>query len=218
MRYQPSVFVVDPDPTTCESIRKLTRLMNLNCETFPSAQEFVNAAWERPGFVILEVGIPDVNGLILMEQIIASDAPMPVSFLTSCSSVSLAVRAMRAGALNFVEKPFQDETMWDSIREGVALAAERCEAWRRKRQIKRQISQLRDRDLEMLELIARGISKRDMAKALEVCVRTVELRRRELLRKLDLESYLDLIHFAVRAVNGNGSGRGVFSQAPEQIV
>ena len=204
MANEPTVFVVDADEATRDALRDLARTMNLACETYGSGQEFLDAyAPSRPGCVVLEVRVPDVNGLEIQERLAAQRALIPLVFVTAESTVSLAVRAMRAGALHFLVKPFREDELWDVIRESILLDAKRRHVVAERAKIERQLAELTSEEQQLVKLIADGKSKQTIASEVGVCVRTVELRRNRAMTKLGLGSLRELELFALTAGNGH---------------
>jgi FixJ family two-component response regulator len=199
-REDATVFVVDADPATCDAIRNLVDTMNLRCEVFDSGLAFLEGdAASRPGCVILEIRIPGISGLEIQERLVQQGTTLPVIFLTTQATVSMAVRAMRAGAIHFLEKPFREHELWDTIREAVQIDFARRDSLAQRHRYRLPLTQLTAKERRMLEMIACGHSKKDMAEELEVCLRTVELRRNQLMKKLGCNSLLDLMHFAIAA-------------------
>jgi FixJ family two-component response regulator len=202
----PCVSLVDPDKATQQSVRAVVETMNLECKVFASGRDFLESeVYLRPGCVLLEVRIPAVNGLQIQGTLSELGMPLSTVFLTSHGTISIAVRAMQNGAVHFLEKPFREHELWDTIQEAVALDAQRREAYRQRQECDQRLGKLTEKELWVLEMVAEGRSTRAMAGRMDVCVRTVELRRRQLMKKLGLKSIVELVHFALVAMNGNSS-------------
>jgi FixJ family two-component response regulator len=204
----PTVFVVDPDSGVRDAVRDLAHLMNLRCETFASGEAFL-ATKESfgPGCVVLEVRIPGISGLEVQEQLNGSLPHLTRIFLTGHATVSMAVRAMRAGASHFLEKPFREHELWDAIQEAIAISRGRCQEQFRTHELRERLAQLTPKERQVLQLIAEGRSKRSIASELSICLRTVEIRRSQLMRKLGVASLAELIRFGVHAGGGEGQLR-----------
>jgi len=204
MDNKPTVFVVDADGVVCDSIGNLAHTMNLQCETYASGWEFLEAYDpDRPGCLVLEIKIPDVNGVQIQERLSNEGSILPIIFLTNQATVSIAVRAMRCGALHVIEKPFREHELWDAVHEAVELNLKRREQASQWRELEERVSQLSVKDQAHLKMISQGESKEAMAAELGVCVRTVELRRNQLMKKLGLQTPVELIQFALAASNGH---------------
>ena len=200
---EPTVFLVDADGPTRDAVRELVHTMNLPCEAYTSGQAFLDAYVPlRAGCVVLEVRIPDVNGLEIQQRLAAQGATIPVVFLSAQAAVSIAVRAMRGGAVHFLEKPFRDHELWDTIKEAILLDAKRRRAAAEREALEGQLADLTPGQWQVLEMIAQGKSKQTMASEAGVSVRTIELRRSRLMTKLGLGSLVELVSFALTACNG----------------
>jgi len=215
MQNEAAVFVVDPDPATRDAVRSLVYTMNLQCEAYASGEAFFEAGvLARPGCAVLEVRVPGINGLDIQQQLTARGSTLPVIFLTSHATLSIAVRAMRAGAVHFLEKPFREHELWDAILEAITVDGQRRERAAQQQDCESRLSRLNVRDRWVLKMIAEGRSKKAIAEAMDVCVRTVELRRSQLMKKLELRSLSELVHFALTAAdapkeNTNGHQRSL---------
>jgi FixJ family two-component response regulator len=209
MEYEPTVFVVDPDEATRRFIEQVIANMNLPCEAFTTGRDFLEAdVLDRPGCLVLEVRIPGVNGLQIQQHAKRQRSVLPVVFLASDATISIAVRAMRDGAVNFLEKPVREHELWDTVQEAIRLSARRQAIGTRHRRCKDRLARLTERELQVLNLFAEGRSKKFIASTLRVCVRTVELRSTSLMRKLEIDSMAELVHFAVQAMDGDAGGIG----------
>jgi FixJ family two-component response regulator len=203
---EPTVFVVDPDGRTREAVCDLADMMNLRREAYPSGREFLDAyAPSRPGCVVLEVRIPGINGLEIQERLNAQGATSPVVFLTAQAGVSLAVRAMRAGAVHFLEKPFREPELWDAIQEAIRLDTRRRSAQAERNRLEGHLEQLTSTERELLAVIAEGKPKKTTASSLRVSVRTIELRQKRLMEKLGFDSSMELLRFALLTCDGHAS-------------
>jgi two-component system response regulator TtrR len=207
MSTQPTVFVVDPDGPTRDAVRNLVSSMELQCEAYDSGQEFLDRFDpSRPGCVVLEVRVPGIDGLQIQKALIERGAALPVVFLSARASVSIAVHAMRAGALHFFEKPFRDYDLWTAVQEAVQLDQERRSARLRQEEVEERLGVLTEKEHAVLEMISEGKTKKTMALELGVSVRTIEHHRTQLARKLQVHSLSGLLHFAMTLKNGNGKG------------
>ncbi len=204
MQDEPTVFIVDPEEATRVALHELASTMNLDCRGFSSGRDFLgeySPTWA--GCAVLEVKIPDVTGFEIQEHLTTLKPGLPVVFLTSHATVSIAVRAMRAGAVHFLEKPFRETEMWDTIQEAIHVDRNRRHTWLRRRQLDERLERLSSKEQRMLRLIAAGKSKHAMATELKICVRTAEVYRVKLMRKLQVGSLAELVHFALTAYDGH---------------
>jgi FixJ family two-component response regulator len=205
-----TVFIVDSDNASREKVCQIVHGMNLKHEAYSSASEFLDRYDpQRPGCAILEVRIPDANGLQLQQQLAQQPQSVPVIFLSTHASVPVVVRAIQQGAVNFLVKPADEQELWDTILQALQIDRGRRTQLAERESIQTQLGQLSQKEYDVLVLLAQEKSTRTIARELQVSLRTVEFRRAKMLEKLDLKSPLQLFHFALRALNGsatNGNG------------
>ncbi len=203
MSRQPTVFLVDPDEEFRELIKRLTTLMDLQCEVFAAGQEFL-AAFDpaRHGCVATEVKVPGINGLQIQQRLRDMGATMPVIFISSGPSVSIAVHAMRFGALHFLEKPVRENELWSVIQEAIQLDEQRRQTRRVQVESDERVGTLNEKEYAVMEMIANGLTKAAIAGELGISVRTVEHYRTQLMRKLRTNSLASLMQFALSRKNG----------------
>ena len=199
MNDAPTVFVVDDDPSFRDSLRWLLESMNLKVEAYASAEEFLRAHDPaRPGCLLLDVRMPHLSGLQLQEMLAARGASLPVIIVTGHGDVPMAVRAMKRGAVDFLEKPFSDETLLERVEEALAMdARRRREAAERDRFAKR-VATLTHREQQVLGAIMSGRANKQIAADLGISVKTVEAHRARLFKKLGASNVADAVLLAIR--------------------
>jgi FixJ family two-component response regulator len=199
---QPTVFVVDPEIATRDAVRRIACMLDLHCETCDCGREFLDAAArEGYGCAVLELKIPGMSGLQVQQRLTEQGSPLAVIFLTDKPDFSIAVHAMRAGAVHFLEKPFREYELCDTIEEAVALSRSRWEASLQKEESRALLARLTLKERQVLRLISEGHARPSIASQLGVHVRTVESRRKQLMRKLGVLSQAELVRWAL-AANG----------------
>jgi len=209
MDRQPTVFVVDSDPRIWKCLCDLSQAMGLACRTYDSGRDFLDALdASRPGCVVTEVRVTGLNGLQIQRALAAADSTLPVVFLAACATVSVAVQAMRDGAMHFLEKPFREHEMWDAIQEAIRLDAQRRRERARLQRLDTRIGRLTSAQSELLQRIAAGKTNREIAVEFGVCVRTIENRRSLLMETVDAHSLTELLRLAVYVQNGDDHGGG----------
>ncbi len=197
---KPTVFIVDDDNAMCESLRWLIESVDLQVETFPSAQDFL-AGYHRdkPGCLVLDVRMPGMSGLDLQDRLKSDGIGLPVLIVTGFGDVPMAVRAMKGGAVDFIEKPFSDQALLDRIQEAI----ERDEARRHEaRQVEAIILRYRAltaRGCEVMQLVVAGRSNKAIATSLNLSPKTVEVHRARVMSKMQAGSLAELVRMAHRA-------------------
>jgi len=206
MSFAPIVHVVDSDAASSASVRELLNAMNLRCAVHSSGEQFLEAFDPSfPGCIILEICIPEVSGLEIQRRLVDCGMTQPVIFVTRERAVSFAVRAMRCGAVHYFEKPFRENELWDAILEAVELDRKRRAAQERQRELDSRLNLLTAEERRLTDVILTGKPNREMASLLGVSLRTVELRRARVMRKLDVKSPSQLLCLLVAARTGEPS-------------
>lgn len=197
MDEKPTLFLVDEDRGTREAVSDLGRMMGLGFEAYRSARPFLEACRrDRPGCAILELVIPDLSGLEVQRKLAAQGTPLPVIFLTGHATFSLAVQAMRSGAVHVLQKPPHVHELWDAVEEAVRLDRHLRNSRARQHEIKRRMQSLTAKEREVLKGIQQGKVNTQIATELKIGVRAVEQRRSILMRKLQAKSAAQLLYYA----------------------
>ncbi len=195
---QSLVYIVDDDPDMRDSLRWLMKTVGIRAQTFASATEFLRDFTPNgPGCVILDVRMPGTSGLDLFEQLVARGEGMPVIFITAHADVPMAVRAMKSGAVEFVEKPFNRQTLLDKVQRAIKDDSERRSRMAARANLSGRFQRLTDKEREVLELIKEGRPNKEIASQLQITPRAVELRRSSLMRKLGVRSLIELLRLTI---------------------
>jgi FixJ family two-component response regulator len=195
---QSIVYIVDDDPDMRDSLRWLMKTVGLRAQTFASASEFLRDFTPNgPGCVILDVRMPGTSGLDLFEELVARGEGLPVIFITAYADVPMAVRAMKSGAVEFVEKPFNRQTLLDKVQRAIKDDTERRGRVAAREKLAARFQRLTDKEREVLELIKDGRPNKEIASRLQITPRAVELRRSSLMRKLGVRSLIELLRLTV---------------------
>jgi FixJ family two-component response regulator len=196
---EPIVFVVDDDPAVCEALSSLLRAVGLRAQTFRSAHEFVgHPRQDAPACVVLDVRLPGLSGLDLQRDLMKSGAPIPIIFLTGHGDVPMSVQAMKAGAVEFLTKPFRDQQLLDAIHE--AIARDRMERTERAERdaLRQRYESLSPREREVMAGVVDGRLNKQIAAALGITEITVKVQRARMMKKMHAESLADLIRTSER--------------------
>jgi FixJ family two-component response regulator len=194
---EPTVFIVDDDDAVRRFLSGLIASVELRVEAFASARDFLEAYEPgQPGCLVLDVRMPGMSGLELQRELADQAIDLPVIILTGHGNVQLAVHAMQAGAIDFVEKPFDNELLLDRIQRAVAENA-RAGSERIKRiEVTKRIQLLTPREREVLDLVVAGQTNKGVARHLDISEKTVEIHRANVMRKMQAKSLADLVKMA----------------------
>ena len=198
MNNEATVFLVDDDPAVLRSLTALVKVVFLRVEAFASAAEFLEAYHpDRPGCLVLDVAMPGMNGLELHRKLSEEKIELPVVFITGHGNVQMAVGAMQAGAVNFLEKPFHEQELWDSIRKALDVDQQNRRRKQRRSDVEQRLAQLTAGEREVLDMILDGKFNKEIAAELQLSVRTVEDRRSKLMQKMQAGSVAELVQLAM---------------------
>jgi len=188
------VFVVDDDEAVRDSIQELVESVGLEAEGYASALAFLDAFRpQRPGCLVLDVRMAEMSGLVLQARLNELEARIPVIVLTGHGDVPMAVQALRNGAVDFIQKPYREQALLDSINAALALDIDARRSSGAANDMEQRLSSLTDREREVLGQILSGLTSKQIARELNVSPRTVEAHRKNLLRKLDTGSVKELM-------------------------
>ena len=197
MTYQPTVFIVDDDPAVRDSLRWLLESMRLKVATFASAEDFLKFyTMHRIGCLILDVRMPGMSGLQLQQSLTKQKYALPIIFITGHGDIPMAVRAMQAGAMYFLEKPFEDQVLLDYVHEALVLDNDNQQARIRLAMIQARIANLTEREREVMELVIANHSNKEVASKLGVSIKTVEFHRSHMMEKMHATSLIELVSMA----------------------
>jgi len=194
MELEPTVFIVDDDPAMLDSLRWLVESVGLKVETFESAQAFLASySTDRLGCLVVDVRMPGMSGIELQEQLAAQRITIPIIVISGHGDVPIAVRAMRGGALDFIEKPFNDQMMLDRIQAAVKMDAEWRERRVRRQHLTELFGRLTPRETEVMNLVVQGKPNKEVAAILSRSEKTVEFHRAQVMRKMGVDSFAELV-------------------------
>jgi FixJ family two-component response regulator len=190
----PIVFVVDDDPAICEAIRRLIGSVGLRVETYGATREFLAAQRpDVPACLVLDVRLPDVSGLEFQRELADAHIQIPIIFITGHADIPMTVRAMKAGAVEFLTKPFRGQELLDAIQE--AIAKDRL-AWSERQEtadLAARFASLTSREKEVLALVVSGLLNKQIAGELGTSELTIKTHRGRVMQKMEADSLADLV-------------------------
>lgn len=191
------VFVIDDDAGVRQMISRMARSVGLRVETYASVQEFLGLYDRRQsGCLVLDVRMPGLSGLDLQERLAELEIPLPIIFITGHGDIAMGVRAMKRGALDFIEKPFQDQVLLDAIHAALARAAEMHAAARTRNEARLRLDTLTPREREVLALVVDGLANKQIAARLGTAEQTIKMHRGRLMKKMEADSLPALVRQA----------------------
>jgi FixJ family two-component response regulator len=191
---EPLVFVVDDDRSVREAIRSLIASVGLRVETFRTAQEFLSSKRpEAPACLVLDVRLPGLSGLDLQRELARSGMPIPIVFITGHGDIPMSVQAMKAGAVEFLTKPFRDQQLLDAVRQ--AIDRDQVERGHRSElaELRTRYESLTPREREVMTLVAAGLLNKQIAGELGISEITVKVHRAQAMEKMQARSLADLV-------------------------
>lgn len=201
---QATVFIVDDDASVRDSLALLLNLKHLQTETFASAENFLaDYQSESPGCLLLDVRMPGMSGLELQAELVRREIALPVIVITAHGDVATTRAALKAGAFDFLEKPVDDELLLDVINNALDYDSSRRDEKTVMEAQRERLMRLTQREREVMELLADGRHNREIAEALGISPRTVEVYRARMMEKLQARNLADLIRiiFETRAAD-----------------
>jgi len=195
---QPIVYVVDDDPSVLRSIERLLRLHDLRSRAYQSPWKFLDdLEVEAPGCVLLDLSLPGASGLEVQQQLAAAGAAQPIVFLTGHGTVQSSVRAMKAGAIDFIEKPFESAALLASVRRALERDAMLREKRSRDLAISGRLAALTPRESEVLRHVIAGRLNKQIAARLGTAEKTVKVHRARVMHKMSVRSVAELTRIAL---------------------
>ena len=192
------VYIVDDDEQVRKAVMALVEAMGVTSESYPSAEDFLLAYdGRRPACLVTDVRMLGMSGLELQERLMDLGLSMSVIVLTAFATTPSTVRAMRNGALTLMEKPCNDDELWDAVRRGLATDRENYNLEQQRSSLKQRLGELTPKEREVLDLMIAGDANKVIARKLDCSIRTVENHRQKVFQKMEADSLAELVRMAV---------------------
>jgi FixJ family two-component response regulator len=194
---EPTVFVVDDDLSVRRSTERLIRSLGFKVQTFTSAREFLSHARpEGPGCLVLDVRMPGLSGMDLQRELTQSGIRIPIIFITGHGDIPMSVRAMKAGAVEFLTKPFRSRALLDAVCAAIECDRSACKERSETGELRERFEQLTPREREVMALVVAGRLNKQVAGELATTERTIKFHRANIMQKMHAESLADLVRMA----------------------
>jgi FixJ family two-component response regulator len=195
---RPTIFIVDDDSAVRDALKLLLRSVGQAVETYASAQEFLDSyGTDRPGCLVLDIRMPGISGLELQQKLNEKHSILPIIFITGHGDVPMAVEAMQAGAVDFIQKPFRDQDLIDRINQALEKDSSNRAALGERNDIRRRLETLTPREREVLDLVVQGKANKVIAGDLKLSQRTVEIHRARVMEKMQASSLAHLVRMVL---------------------
>ena len=200
MNEEATVFVIDDDPSVRKALSRLVRSVGLDVEEYATAQDFLRCdPPDSPSCMVLDVRMPGLSGLDLQEELNRRGWGVPIVFITGHGDVPMSVRAMKGGAVDFLEKPFHDQHLLDAITNAIASGRQAIADSADRQAIQRRADRLTPREREVLALVVTGMLNKQIAAELGVDEKTIKVHRARAMEKMEAGSLAELVRLADKA-------------------
>ena len=200
MADQETIYVVDDDGAVCEGLYNLLESLGISAKVYKSCKDFLgDYDGKSGGGLLLDVRMPGMSGLDLHQELASNGWDLPVIFITAHGDVQMAVKAMKAGAIDFIEKPFREQSIIDSVRNALSIKRKTLEHNQKKDEFQARVSSLTEREREVFDQMILGKNNRDIAFALDISPKTIDFHKQHVLVKMKVNSPIELMRLCMQA-------------------
>ena len=197
---RPIIYIVDDDASVCRALSLLLKSHGFKVQTFMRAAGFLAFKhFKLPSCLILDIRLPGINGLALQEVMKRKGISIPIIFITGHGDIPMSVKAMKAGAVDFLPKPFTENKLLNAITPAILKSKAQNKEQAEILKIKRRVSSLSPRELEVFRLVAKGMLSKQIARKRGTALQTIKVHRGRVMQKLQAKTVTELIHFAQKA-------------------
>jgi len=195
------VFVVDDDEAVRQSTAWLIESIGIKVITFESADNFLEHYNNEPGCIVMDVRMPGISGLEAQEELVKREIDLPLIFITGHGDVPMAVRALKLGAFDFIEKPFNDQLLLDAIQRGIKQNSDNAATLAKNEDLHKRISALTPREHQVMSRVTQGKANKVIAHELNVSIKTIEVHRARMMEKMQANSVAELVKMTIDVEN-----------------
>ena len=204
------IFVVDDDTSLRNAVKRLIRSLGFTVETFDSAQAFLtHEPHDGPACLVLDIRMPGTIGIQLQERLAKAGVQMPIIFITGHGNIPMSVKAMKAGAVDFIEKPFEDQQLIDAIHVAIARSNQLRKQQAELNKLQQRVDSLTPREHEVFRLVASGMLNKQIAFDLGLSEKTVKIHRSRVMQKMKAASLADLVRMAEKTIPSNSNRKSI---------
>ncbi|MEI8019213.1 MAG: response regulator [Schlesneria sp.] len=197
---QQTIYVVDDDPAVCRSIEIMVHAMGLQTKVFNTAEQFLESVTEEPyGCVITDIRMFGMSGLLLLKEIARMNWHVPVIVVTGYADVRMAVESFKSGAFTFLEKPYREQELWDTIVQALAKSQTSYDERQFKLQVREKLKNLTPEETKILRELLDSTPLKTIAMKMHYSLRTIDLRRRSILEKFNVATNIELTRLITKA-------------------
>ena len=196
---EPVVYIVDDDEAVRQSVGMLVKSCGRNVESYCCAEDFLEGYDpSRPGCLVLDVRMPGISGLSLQEMLAKDKMSLPIIIITGHGDINMAFKATKAGAIDFIEKPFKDQDLLDAVERGIAKHLQNHKNLSGQVEYEKRYLNLTDREREVLQLVIDGNPNKTISHKLEITKKTTEFHRKNVMTKMDADSFAELVKWVAK--------------------